>query len=95
MATIVIKRLKDALAVGDPVRAVIRETHVNQDGHTESITSPSQTAQVKLIRDCYQKAGLDPLDTQYFEVKSICSTIAVHPDQRAGTWNGNCYRRSH
>lgn len=76
MATLVIKRLEDALAVGDPVRAVIRESHVNQDGRTESITSPSQAAQVKLMRDCYRKAGLDPRDTQYFEVNiEGCSPI--------------------
>lgn len=68
VATIVIKRLEDALAAGDPVRAVIRETHVNQDGRTESITSPSEAAQMKLMRDCYRKAGLDPRETQYFEV---------------------------
>ena len=76
MGTIVIKRLEDALAAGDPVRAVIRESHVNQDGRTESITSPSQAAQAKLMRDCYRKAGLDPRDTQYFEVKiEECSHI--------------------
>ena len=70
VATIVIKRLEDALAAGDPVRAVVRESHVNQDGRTESITSPSEAAQVKLMRDCYRKAGLDPRDTQYFEVNT-------------------------
>lgn len=69
VATIVIKRLEDALAAGDPVRAIIRETHVNQDGRTESITSPSKAAQMKLMHDCYRKAGLDPRETQYFEVR--------------------------
>jgi acyl transferase domain-containing protein/NADPH:quinone reductase-like Zn-dependent oxidoreductase/SAM-dependent methyltransferase len=63
----VVKRLKDALAAGDPVRAVIRETLLNQDGKKDSITSPSQAAQVALICDCYRRAGLDPLETQYFE----------------------------
>lgn len=67
VATIVIKRLKDALAAGDPVRAIIRETLLNQDGKTDSITSPSQAAQATLMRNCYQKARLDPADTQYFE----------------------------
>ncbi|KAJ5621531.1 hypothetical protein N7528_006314 [Penicillium herquei] len=67
VATIVIKRLKDALAAGDPVRAVIRESYLNQDGKTETITSPSQSAQEALIRECYRRAGLKPNDTQYFE----------------------------
>ncbi|KAI1134071.1 putative FSP1 [Hypoxylon sp. FL0543] len=67
VATVVIKRLRDAIAAGDPIRAVIRETMLNQDGKTETITSPSQEAQEALIRGCYSKAGIDPLSTQYFE----------------------------
>lgn len=67
VATIVIKRLHDALACGDPVRAVIRETCLNQDGRTETITTPSQAAQEELIHECYRRAELDPRDTQYFE----------------------------
>ncbi|KAL9074401.1 MAG: hypothetical protein Q9157_004404 [Trypethelium eluteriae] len=67
VATLVVKRLKDALSAGDPVRAVIRETLVNQNGRTDTITSPSQAAQAALMRDCYHRARLDPRDTQYFE----------------------------
>ncbi|KAK4465132.1 hypothetical protein QBC42DRAFT_344189 [Cladorrhinum samala] len=67
VTTLVIKRLKDALAARDPIRAVIRETGLNQDGKTETITSPSESAQEELIRLCYSRAGLDPSGTQYFE----------------------------
>ena len=67
VATLVAKRLKDALAAGDPIRAVIRESLLNQDGKTETITTPSLEAQENLIRGCYRKAGLDPRDTQYFK----------------------------
>ncbi|KAI9661826.1 MAG: Type I Iterative PKS [Bathelium mastoideum] len=67
VATVIIKRLEDAISAGDPVRAVIRETLLNQDGKTDSITSPSQAAQVTLMRDCYHRAQLDPRETQYFE----------------------------
>lgn len=67
VAAIVLKRLKDAVEAGDPIRAVIRESQLNQDGKTETITSPSQAAQEMLIRECYRKAGLDPAETQYFE----------------------------
>lgn len=67
MATVVIKRLKDALAAGDPIRAVIRGSSLNQDGKTETITTPSLEAQEALIRACYRNAGLNPQDTQYFE----------------------------
>lgn len=67
VATLVVKRLKDALASGDPIRAVIRESLLNQDGKTETITTPSLEAQENLIRGCYRKVGLNPRDTQYFE----------------------------
>ncbi|PWY94533.1 putative polyketide synthase [Aspergillus sclerotioniger CBS 115572] len=67
VATIIIKRLSDALAANDPIRAVIRETALNQDGKTDTITTPSGTAQVDLMRECYRRAGLDPRGTQYFE----------------------------
>lgn len=40
---------------------------MNQDGKTETITTPSQEAQEELIRMCYQKAALDPSQTAYFE----------------------------
>ncbi|KAH6623651.1 hypothetical protein F5144DRAFT_540013 [Chaetomium tenue] len=58
VATLLIKRLREALADGDPIRAVIRESLLNQDGKTETITAPSVAAQEALIRDCYRRAGL-------------------------------------
>ena len=61
----------DALAAGDPIRAVIRESLLNQDGKTETITAPSLEAQEALARGCYRKAGLDPRDTQYFVSKFL------------------------
>ncbi|CAI7653198.1 unnamed protein product [Penicillium pancosmium] len=67
IATLILKPLDSALRDGDPIRAIIRETALNQDGWTPTITSPSQTAQRDLIISCYQKAGLDPLDTSYVE----------------------------
>ena len=67
VATVIIKRLSDALADNDPIRAIIRETALNQDGKTDTITTPSGPAQVELMRECYRRAGLDPRGTQYFE----------------------------
>lgn len=47
---------------------MVRESGVNQDGKTPTITSPSLEAQVKLIREVYQRAGLNPsIDTGYVE----------------------------
>ncbi|EAQ88528.1 hypothetical protein CHGG_05147 [Chaetomium globosum CBS 148.51] len=66
-ATVVLKRLDDALRDGDPIRAIIRDSGVNQDGKTETITTPSGEAQEALVRECYRRAGLDPAQTTYFE----------------------------
>ena len=66
-ATVILKRLDDAIRDGDPIRAVIRGSGLNQDGKTDTITTPSQEAQEELIRRVYHKAGLDPAQTAYFE----------------------------
>ncbi|ROT41106.1 putative polyketide synthase [Sodiomyces alkalinus F11] len=67
VATLLIKPLEDALRDGNPIRAVIRTTALNQDGKTPTMTSPSPEAQQELIRTCYLNAGLDPLETAYVE----------------------------
>ncbi|KAK4106755.1 hypothetical protein N658DRAFT_461640 [Parathielavia hyrcaniae] len=67
IATLVLKPMRDALRDGDPIRAVIRGTGVNQDGHTTGITVPNKDAQADLIRSTYRSAGLDVSETSYFE----------------------------
>jgi len=64
---IVLKRLSQAIADGDTIRGVVRSTGCGQDGNTPSITSPSQTAQERLIRETYARAGLSLDETRYFE----------------------------
>lgn len=71
VVTVVLKRLSDAIADCDAIECVIRETGVNQDGHTNGITVPSADAQVALIEATYRRAGID-LDSpegrpQFFE----------------------------
>ncbi|KAF2182912.1 thiolase-like protein [Zopfia rhizophila CBS 207.26] len=50
IATLVIKRLDDAIRANDPIRAVLLDAGVNQDGHTAGITLPSGAAQKALER---------------------------------------------
>jgi acyl transferase domain-containing protein/NADPH:quinone reductase-like Zn-dependent oxidoreductase/SAM-dependent methyltransferase len=66
-ATLVLKRLDDALAAGDSIRGVIRNTGINQDGKTNGMTLPNSEAQKDLARSIYLSAGLNPLDTGYVE----------------------------
>jgi len=63
----VIKPVADALRDGDMIRAVIRSSASNQDGHTPGLTQPSSRAQESLIRQVYEKAQLPFGKTRYFE----------------------------
>ncbi|KAI2689896.1 hypothetical protein CBS147355_347 [Penicillium roqueforti] len=90
VATILIKPLETALRDGDPIRAVIRNTAANQDGKTATLTSPSQEAQQTLMRECYEVAALNPVDTAYVEAHGTGTqagdTIEAHA---LGTVFGN------
>lgn len=59
--------MDDALRDGDPIRAVIRNTAVNQDGKTPGLTMPGRAAQESMIRSAYENAHLNMKDTGYFE----------------------------
>ncbi|KAB8291221.1 hypothetical protein EYC80_009908 [Monilinia laxa] len=67
IATLVIKRLDDAIKDKDPIRAVILDAAINQDGHTAGITLPSGAAQTELERKVWKSIGLCTRDVGYVE----------------------------
>ncbi|CAN9258147.1 unnamed protein product [Alternaria alternata] len=67
MAVLVLRKFSAAVKDGDHIHAVIRESAVNQDGRTGTITSPSMDAQRSLIQQCYSRAGIDLASTGYVE----------------------------
>uniref|UniRef100_A0A8H7KF07 Ketosynthase family 3 (KS3) domain-containing protein n=1 Tax=Bionectria ochroleuca TaxID=29856 RepID=A0A8H7KF07_BIOOC len=64
---VLLKRLRDAVSHNDKIRAVVRSTGSNQDGHTPGVTQPSGEAQAMLIKETYEKAGLSFGETRFFE----------------------------
>ncbi len=64
---VLLKRLGDALADGDPIHAVIASTAVNQDGKTSGLMSPSIGAQIAMMRDALKHSGLTENDIGYIE----------------------------
>lgn len=64
---LVLKRLSDALAEGDRIRAVIAGTAVNQDGRSNSLTAPNGPSQEKVIRDALKDAQVSARDVGYVE----------------------------
>lgn len=64
---VVLKRLADAQANQDRIRAVIRGTAINQDGPSGGLTVPNGPAQVSVIRRALDDAHLKPAQISYLE----------------------------
>ncbi|MBS4097055.1 MAG: SDR family NAD(P)-dependent oxidoreductase [Sulfuricella sp.] len=67
IGAVLLKPLSQALAAGNRIYAVIRETASNQDGRTNGITVPSKLAQQTLMEEVYRKAGIAPAAVKYVE----------------------------
>ena len=80
---LVLKPLQDAIRDGDPVRAVIRNTGINQDGRTQGMTMPSEEAQTKLARATYARVDLDPAETTYVEAHGTGTAVGDPIETRA------------
>ncbi|UJW29759.1 amino acid adenylation domain-containing protein [Saccharothrix sp. AJ9571] len=61
VGVVVLKRLADALADGDPVHAVIRGSAINNDGSAKvGYTAPGVAGQAEVIRKALAAAGTEP-----------------------------------
>ncbi|KAI1459907.1 hypothetical protein F4805DRAFT_35615 [Annulohypoxylon moriforme] len=80
---LVVKPLWDAVRDGDMIRAVIRSTSSNQDGHTPGLTQPSPQAQEDLIRQVYKKANLPLNVTRYFEAHGTGTPVGDPIEMKA------------
>ncbi|KAK7952854.1 Male sterility- NAD-binding [Apiospora saccharicola] len=87
VAAVILKRLSDAIADGDAIECIIRETGANQDGRTPGITMPSSVQQAELIKETYARAGLSVNDSrcQYFEAHGT-GTQAGDPQEAAAIY---------
>jgi acyl transferase domain-containing protein/NADPH:quinone reductase-like Zn-dependent oxidoreductase/acyl carrier protein len=79
---VILKPLEDALANGDPIRAVIRGSGVNSDGRTMGLSLPSESAQASLLRLVYEQAGVAPKELAFFEMHGT-GTAAGDPIEAA------------
>jgi len=68
VGVVALKRLTDALADGDPVRAVILGSAVNNDGAAKAgYTAPSVDGQAAVITEALSVAGVDADSISYLE----------------------------
>lgn len=64
---VVLKKLKQAIADGDPIIGVIPGIATNQGGLSTALTVPSSTALQALYRTVLSKSGLEPAQITYVE----------------------------
>ena len=72
---LVLKRLSDAQADGDPIQAVIRGSAVNEDGKSSGLTVPNGLAQQAVIRSALAAAGLKPFQISYVEAHGTGTSL--------------------
>ncbi|MEV7097642.1 beta-ketoacyl synthase N-terminal-like domain-containing protein [Amycolatopsis sp. NPDC051045] len=76
VAAVVVRRLTDALADGDPIVAVIRGSAVNNDGAEKvGYITPSVSGQRAVIQLALARAGVDPGDVGYVEAHGTGTRI--------------------
>ena len=80
---IIVKRVTDAIADGDTIRAVIRGVGANQDGRTPGITQPNSLAQEAMIRETYDNNDLDIRVTRFFEAHGTGTPVGDLVEARA------------
>lgn len=73
---VVLKRLDDALADGDPIRAVILGAAVNNDGAAKmGYTAPSVEGQAAVIRAALEAGGVNPESISYIEAHGTATPV--------------------
>ena len=80
---VVLKPLSRALTDGDPVYCVIRGSAVNNDGASNGLTAPNPESQVEVLRDAYERAGVDPGRVQVVEAHGSGTPLGDPIEARA------------
>ncbi|MFI6209018.1 SDR family NAD(P)-dependent oxidoreductase [Streptomyces sp. NPDC051041] len=72
----VLRRLRDALADGDPILAVLHGSAVNNDGGDRTgFTAPSPRGQARVVSEALAVAGLTPRDITYVEAHGTATRL--------------------
>ncbi|KAH8692502.1 polyketide synthase [Phaeosphaeriaceae sp. PMI808] len=77
VGAIYLKRLSDAVRDGDPIRGIIRSSATNNNGKAPAvgIIYPGFDGQRNVMKHAYQRSGLDPMLTGYFECHGTGTAI--------------------
>jgi phthiocerol/phenolphthiocerol synthesis type-I polyketide synthase E len=76
VGTVLVKRLSDALADGDTIRAVVLGNAINNDGGNKvGFTAPSVDGQAEAVAQAVAMAGVDPREITYVEAHGTGTAI--------------------
>ena len=64
---VLLKRLSQAVADGNPIYAIVKSTAENHGGRVTTMTAPNSVAQTELLVEAYEKAQVDPTTVGYIE----------------------------
>ncbi len=81
---VALKRLEDALAAGDPIRAVIRGAALNNDGAGKvGFTAPGVAGQAEVVAMALAIAGVDPGEIGFLEAHGTATPMGDPIEVRA------------
>jgi len=72
---VVLKRLSDAIADGDNIRAILLGSATNQDGRTSSITTPSSLSQQAVINEALLNSRVEANQISYLETHGTGTSL--------------------
>lgn len=77
------KEYDKAVADGDRILAVVAGSAVNTDGHKSGLTVPNPSAQIALMRQAYEQAGISPDEIDYLEAHGTGTAVGDPIETRA------------
>lgn len=89
---VVLKRLSDALADGDPILGLILGSAVDQDGASSGLTAPNGPAQESVVRQALSNAGVQPGEVGYIEAHGTGTSLGDPIEVQA---LGSIFKESH
>lgn len=83
VGAVVLRRLDDALAAGQPIYAIVKSSVVNHDGRSNGITAPNRHTQVALMRRALELAEIDAASVDFVEAHGTGTVIGDAIEARA------------
>lgn len=76
VGVVMLRPLQDALADGDPVRAIILGSVTNNNGQSSGyLATPAESSQADLLVSAYEQAGIDPAAVDYLEAHGTGTSV--------------------